>query len=240
MNQQEITTSLALWGAVTGTIGTVSGLLGLWLRFRQHGLDKAKLKCDSSFGYDSPTHNKHKITIRAIGRRPVTIDSIRYFITPHNKWQKLIKHRLHQQGKWCWDQDQKKCKIGEGEKVEINISLPDGIDITKIYKVAVVDQTGRQWSVRWPSLGRLSKAATMEQIDLIEDKAERRAISVTGFRLGEKYYLQTTFDSEPNLFGIPSGRNFWFSNKSSYKEKFNEVVEIQMPKYLAGEENQIL
>lgn len=240
MNPQEITTSLALWGAVTGTVGTVSGLLGLWLRFRQHGLDKAKLKCDSSFGYESPTQNKHKITIRAIGRRPVTIDSVRYFITPHSKWQKLIKHRLHRQGKWYWDQDQKKCKISEGEKVEINISLPDGIEITKIYKAAIIDQTGRQWAVRWPSPGSLSKTATMEQIDLIEDKVEHRSISVAGFRLGEKYYLQTTFDSGPNIFGIPSGRSFWFSNKETYKEKLREVVETQMPKYLAGEAHQIL
>ena len=44
MSQTEV---LALWGAVTGTIGTLAGLLGLWLRFRQHGLDKPKLKCES-------------------------------------------------------------------------------------------------------------------------------------------------------------------------------------------------
>lgn len=42
MSQTEV---LAIWGAFTGTIGTIFGLLGLWLRFRQHGLDKAKLLC---------------------------------------------------------------------------------------------------------------------------------------------------------------------------------------------------
>lgn len=50
MSQTEV---LAIWGAVTGTIGTFAGLLGLWLRFRQHGLDKPKLLCESSFGFDS-------------------------------------------------------------------------------------------------------------------------------------------------------------------------------------------
>lgn len=72
------TDALALWGAITGTIGTVAGLLGLWLRFRQHGLDKPRLKCESSFGYDGPNSPKNKITVRAVGRRPVSIDSIRY------------------------------------------------------------------------------------------------------------------------------------------------------------------
>jgi len=59
MSQTEV---LAIWGAVT--TGTVVGLLGLWLRFRQHGLDKAKLLCESSFGFDSPNRSLHKLTVR--------------------------------------------------------------------------------------------------------------------------------------------------------------------------------
>lgn len=65
MDQIEL---FAVWGAVTGTIGTFAGLLGLWLRFKQHGLDKPKLVCDASFEFDSPNHPKHKLTIRSLGR----------------------------------------------------------------------------------------------------------------------------------------------------------------------------
>ena len=79
MNQVEV---LAIWGAVTGTIGTVAGLIGLWLRFKQHSLDKPKLVCDAYFEFDSPNHPKHKLTVRSLGRRPVIIDEIKYFITP--------------------------------------------------------------------------------------------------------------------------------------------------------------
>ena len=59
MNQVEV---LAIWGAVTGTIGTVAGLLGLWLRFKQHSLDKPKLVCDAYFEFDSPTSPFSAIT----------------------------------------------------------------------------------------------------------------------------------------------------------------------------------
>lgn len=130
------TEALALWGAITGTIGTVAGLLGLWLRFRQHGLDKPKLKCESSFGYDGPNSPKHKITVRAVGRRPVSIDGIRYFITPRNWKQRATRYWQHKSGRWLWNQQpQKKVKLSEGEKEEFRISLPDGLSITEVYKV---------------------------------------------------------------------------------------------------------
>ncbi|MFV7771076.1 hypothetical protein [Shewanella marisflavi] len=235
------TEALALWGAITGTIGTVAGLLGLWLRFRQHGLDKPKLKCESAFGYDGPNSPKHKITVRAVGRRPVSIDSIKYFVTPRSWKQRATRYWQHKSGRWLWNQEpQKKVKLGEGEKEEFRISLPDGLSITEIYKVQIIDQTGKSWPVKWPSQRRLQKVATQETIDEYSKENGARVVSATGYRVGEKFYLATTFNTKPGRTGKPCGRSFWFLDINKYKEKLLDINESQFEKFLSGEVEEIL
>lgn len=235
------TEALALWGAITGTIGTVAGLLGLWLRFRQHGLDKPKLKCESVFGYDGPNSPKHKIIVRAVGRRPVSIDSIRYFVTPRSWKQRATRYWQHKSGRWLWNQEpQKKVKLGEGEKEEFRISLPDGLSITEIYKVHIIDQTGKSWPVKWPSQRRLQKVATQETIDEYSKENGARVVSATGYRVGEKFYLATTFNTKPGRTGKPCGRSFWFLDINKYKEKLLDINESQFEKFLSGEVEEIL
>lgn len=235
------TEALALWGAVTGTMGTFAGLLGLWIRFRQHRLDKPKLKCESSFGYDGPNSPKHKLTVRAVGRRPVSIDSIRYFITPRSWKQRVTKYWQHKAGRWLWSQElQKKLKLNEGEKADFHISLPDGVCITEIYKVHVVDQTGKSWPVNWRSQKRLQKIATQEILDESSKENERRVVSVTGYRVGEKFYLDTKFNTKPARTGKTCGRGFWFLDIKKYKEKLRDVTETQTDKFLSGEVEEIL
>lgn len=235
MSQTEVTEALAIWGAVTGTIGTLAGLLGLWLRFRQHGLDKAKLECESSFGFELPTHAKHKIIIRSVGHRPVTIDHVRYYVMPRTLKQKLTKSWQHKQGRWIWDQKPRSAtKLEEGEKTELSISLPDGLVINEIYRADIIDQSGRFWEIKWPSLSRLSKIATKEEISKLEKENEKRLVSVTGFRLSEKYYIETKFNTKPGRTGTPSGRSFWFVDSKSFEKKLRDIEEKQIPEFLAG------
>ena len=233
--------ALSVWGAVTGTIGTVAGLLGLWLRFRQHGLDKAELRCESEFGFESPTSKQHKICIRSTGRRPVTIDAIRYLIVPHKIWHKLFKRLLHRRNRYVWVQKLRaKAKIAEGEKAEVHIELPDsGLDIQDIYNAEVIDQTGRHWRVKWPSLSKLSRIATSEQIDFFENKNEFRICSVTGYRLGEKYYLETKFNTIPGRMGVTCARSFWPLDIRAYSEKYKDIKENQCAQFLASSINEI-
>lgn len=232
MSQTEM---LAMWGAVTGTIGTVAGLLGLWLRFKQHGLDKAKLLCESSFGFESPNRALHKLTIRSIGRRPVVIDNIRYFITPRDWKHRLIKSWQHKKGRWLWHQESKqKMKLGEGEKTEISISLPDGITITEIYKIEVIDQAGKAWPVNWLASSKLKKVATQETLDEVAKENDKRVVSATGYRLGEKYFLETKFNTKPSRAGIPCGRSFWFLDAKKYQEKLQNIKDIQFEQFLSG------
>ncbi len=233
--------ALSVWGAVTGTIGTVAGLLGLWLRFRQHGLDKAELKCDSAFGFESPSSRQHKISIRSTGRRSVTVEAIRYFIVPRNIGHRLFKRFLHRGGNYVWVQDlQPKQKIAEGEKVEVSIVLPDsGLNVQEIYKAEVVDQTGKHWDVKWPSLSKLSRIATSEQIDFFETKNEFRICSVTGHRLGERYFLEAKFNTIPGRTGIPCSRTFLLGDVQAYSEKFKDIKEHQCAQFLASSINEI-
>ncbi|WP_392342677.1 hypothetical protein [uncultured Shewanella sp.] len=237
MNQTEV---LAIWGAVTGTIGTVAGLLGLLLRFRQHGLDKADLICESSFGFDSPDRPLHKLTIRSIGRRPVVIDNIRYFITPRDWKHRVTKTWQHKKGHWLWHQEPKKnAKLSEGEKIEIGISLPNGITITDIYKVEVVDQTGKAWPVNWQASSRLQKVATQETLDELSKENDKRIVSATGYRLGDKFFLETKFNTKSGRAGTPCGRSFWFLDSKKYQEKLQDIKDIQFDQFLSGETEEL-
>ena len=233
MNQVEV---LAIWGAVTGTIGTVAGLLGLWLRFKQHSLDKPKLICDAYIEFDSPNQPKHKLTVRSLGRRPVVIDEIKYFITPKNLIHCITKLWQHKKGHWLSNQElRQKIKLNEGEKTEIKISLPNGLDITEIYKAEVIDQTGRTWPIKWQSHSTLVKIATQETLNELSLENEKRFFSAIGYRLGERYYIQTNFNTKPTRMGVPCGKGFWFFDLKKYEEKFIDIKDLQAAKFLSGE-----
>lgn len=237
MSQTEI---LALWGAITGTIGTVAGVLGLWLRFRQHGMDRPKLMCDSSFGFESPSRPTHKITIRSVGRRPITIDQIKYFNVPRIWSHRLTKCFQHKKGRWVWSQSLKTAiKLGEGEKTEVSVSLPESNSITEIYKVVVVDQTGKEWPVKWAAISKLKKVATEEILEAFVEENDKRVFSAIGYRLGTRYFLETKFNTKPGRTGVPCGRSFWFLDIKKYQEKLQKVKSIQAIEFLSGEAEEI-
>jgi hypothetical protein len=237
MNQTEI---LVVWGAVSGTIGTFACMLWLWLRFRQHGLDKPKLVCDSSFSFESPNRPAHKITIRSVGRRPVVIDEIKYFIIPRIWSHRLTKRFQHKKGFWVWGQTlEKAINLGEGEKAEVSVSLHESIPITEIYKVKVVDQTGKEWPVKWAAISRLKKIATTEALEDFAEENDTRTVSAIGYRLGTRYFMETKFNTKPGRSGVPCGRAFWFLSIRKYKEKMESVKSVQSIEFLSGESEQI-
>jgi len=238
MSQTEV---LAIWGAITGTIGTITGLIGLWLRYKQHDLDKAALSCESSFNYESPIHAKHKVTIRSTGRRPVTIDHVRYFITPRKFTHKVIKCILHKKGQWIFDQEPKiKEKLSEGEKTEILISLPFGIEVKEIYKAQIIDQSGRSWPIKWPSTRTLARVATASQLLEVTKENDKRVLRITGHRLGNRYFLETKLHTKPILSSMAHGKSFWFLDKKKYLEKLQDIQDNQVIKFLNAEIEEIV
>lgn len=88
MAESNLVQALAIWGAVTGTIGTVTGVIGLILRYRAHKRDNPFLQCEADFSFEHSSGEarpKHKITVRSVGRRPVSVDYVRYFTKPGAK-----------------------------------------------------------------------------------------------------------------------------------------------------------
>lgn len=88
--------------------------------------------------------------------------------------------------------------------------MPDGLDITDIYRAEVVDQTARRWPVKWVSKSRLCKTATQEILDEFTDENDKCIVSVAGYRVGERYYFDKMFNTKSGRTGNPCGRGFWF------------------------------
>ncbi|MDO9265831.1 MAG: hypothetical protein Q7U00_01995 [Sulfurimonas sp.] len=233
------TETLAIWGAITGSIGTIAGLINLWIRLKQYRLDVSKLECGSNFTYESPTISKHKLIIRSIGRRPLTLEKIQYFIMPKTWKHKLIKRWLHMQGAYTYNQNLENIKLTEGEKKEILISLPNGLEVTDIYKVQVWDQSGKTWHVKWASFGTLMQIATKEELFSSEEENDKRFVVVKGYRLGKKYFIETKFDTKVKRTGMINGRSFWFVDAKKYLEKLQNIQDTQIVKFLASETESI-
>lgn len=233
------TETLAIWGAITGSIGTIAGLINLWIRLKQHRLDVSKLECDSNFTYESPTTSKHKLIIRSVGRRPLTLDKIKYFIMPKTWTHKIIKKWHHNKEHYTYNQDLKNTKLTEGEKIEFLISLPNGLEITDIYKVQVLDQAGKTWKVKWPSVATLIQIATKEELFSIEEENDKRFVVVKGCRLGKRYFIETKFDTKVKRTGMINGRSFWFVDAKKYLEKLQNIQDTQIIKFLASETESI-
>lgn len=233
------TETLAIWGAITGSVGTIAGLINLWIRLKQHRLDVSKLECDSNFTYESPTTSKHKLIIRSVGRRPLTLDKIQYFIMPKTWTHKIIKKWHYNKEHYTYNQDLKNTKLTEGEKIEFLISLPNGLEMTDIYKAQVLDQAGKTWKVKWPSVATLIQIATKEELFSIEEENDKRFVAVKGYRLGRKYFIETKFDTKVKRTGVIIGRSFWFVDAKKYLEKLQNIQDTQIVKFLASETESI-
>jgi hypothetical protein len=130
-------------------------------------------------------------------------------------------------------------KIAEGEKAEWKFSVPHGVAIPAVCRVEVMDQSGKRWPVKWPSHKTLLKIATTEELDTFKAVNETRICSVKGFRLGDKFFLQTNFNGIRPWTGKISGRGFWFQDVKAYEEKFADVTVIQVPRFLAAEVDEL-
>ena len=189
------TQAVAIWGAVTGTIGTVTGVLGLWLRYRHQKRDQPRLKCEAQFDFEVPEgvpRPKYKIVVRSVGRRPVTLDGIEYYYKPKNIKDRLMRRRLWRDGKWR-NMDavghQRPVSLSEGEKKEFLIKESRFEHLDKIAKVCVLDQTGRRWQVPWPGLKQLAQNTRHGELDRIEEENARRMCKIIGYQLRSDFYI---------------------------------------------------
>ncbi|HKL00359.1 MAG TPA: hypothetical protein VJ943_08895, partial [Desulfotignum sp.] len=47
-------------------------------------------------------------------------------------------------------------------------------------------------------------SATQETLDEITNENDKRIVSVAGYRLGEKFFLETKFNTKPGRTGVPN------------------------------------
>lgn len=235
------TQTLAIWGAVTGSIGTVTGVLGLWLRFRHQKRDQARLNCEVDFGFEVSNgvpKPKYKIIIRCVGRRPVTLDGIEYSYNPPDLKNRLFRRRLWRDGKYCNKDDLGRLKpvsLSEGQKVDFLIEERRLAHLDKVAKVCVIDQTGRRWPLKWPSSKELDKKTQHGELDRVEEENSRRNCKIVGYHMQGNFYIFAQWNKEPPNKSSSMGRNFHFVREDAYRQKFEELRTSQLPKLLSEE-----
>ena len=243
MEAESLTQTLALWGAVTGTIGTAAGIANLVLRFRQHKKDQPKLLCTSEFSFEHSAgvaRPQHKLIIRSVGKRPVTVDYVRYFINPKGFWQSLFKQRAWNKNLWIYDDKPRSAMhITEGRKEVIRISMPNGLSIPEIAKVEIHDQSGKAWKVKWPSARKLSTEVHHEQLHESEESNSDRVCKISGYSAADKYRIYTHWNPTVGNKSSFKGKFFHLKSEKEYQTNLREIIDIQQPKILACETDEI-
>lgn len=243
MADNNLIQTLAIWGAVTGTIGTVTGVIGLVFRYRAHKRDNPFLKCETDFSFEHSSGEarpKHKITVRSVGRRPVSVDYVRYFMRPSLRRHSIFRWYFWSKKRWVYDQMPKNLiHLPEGKKEDIYISLPNGFPLGEVLKAEIHDQAGKAWNVSWPSLGRLRRLIRNEKIGRITEENNRQQCTVVGYFAGEYFHIYAHWNKEPGKKNTFKGRFFQFQTRSEYERKWADIVENQVPKLLNEEVSEI-
>lgn len=243
MEESNLVQTLAIWGAVTGTIGTVTGVIGLILRYRAHKRDNPGLQCKSDFSFEHSSGEaspKHKITIRSVGRRPVAVDYIRYFMRPWRRWHRVFKWYYWSKKRWVYDQvPMTQLNLPEGTKEDVLISLPNGFALGEVQKAEVHDQAGNVWKVSWPRRGKLQTLIKSQALDRKQEENERLQCEVKGYLAGENFHIYVQWNQEPGKKNSFKGRFFQFQTRQEYDRKWEDLTENQIPRLLREEVSEI-
>ncbi|OBX35000.1 hypothetical protein A8U91_04063 [Halomonas elongata] len=243
MEESSLVQTLAIWGAVTGTIGTVTGVIGLVLRYRAHKRDNPRLLCESDFCFEHSSGEvspKHKITIRSVGRRPVVVDYIRYFVRPRRRWHRVFKWYHWSNKRWIYDQTPKKpINLPEGTKEDILISVPNGFPLGEVQKAEVHDQAGIVWKISWPRQGRLQTLIRSQAIDEKQEENERQQCKVKGYLAGEYFHIYAQWNQEPGKKNSFKGRFFRFQTRQEYDRKWTDLIDNQIPLLIREEVSEL-
>jgi hypothetical protein len=232
----ESTEQLAVWGALTGSIGTITGGLSLYLRFKQQKRDQVKLKCEVNFDHEfihrsNPT-KKYKIVVRSVGRRPVTIDHVQYRLGPLEFPQRLQRWTKWRKGEWVRNvEPNTKVSLTEGTKIEIPID-PENINFEHVYKVKIFDQTGRFWSVSWPRYKKIQTITHYKELDNIAEENAQQKVTLHGYEFKKEFRLTIFWNPETLGKNSSKGRSFVFNSRKQYTDKVSVLKQEKIPAFL--------
>lgn len=242
MEAESITQTLALWGAVTGVIGIIAGIANLVPKKQK--IDRPNLSHSLTLSVKhSPdaTHSMHKLTLSSVGEPPVAIDYVRYFIKPKGFWQSLLRHREWYKNRWTYDyQPTSTIEITQGKKEELSILIPDGLSILDVAKVEIRDQSGYTWSVKWPSIKNLGIEERDEQLHESEESNTERLCKVSGYTASGKYHIYAYWNLTARNKACTKGRCFCFKNQNDYQAKLRDILDVQQPRILSCELDEIV
>lgn len=239
MAESELVRNLAIWGAITGTIGSVSGVISLLLRYRLLRRDNPSLRCAADFSFENSAGEarpKHKIIVRSVGRRPVSVDFVRYYMRPQGRTHRLFKWYYWSKKRWVYDQPLRNpINLHEGQKENIFISVPNGFILHEVLKTEVHDQAGNTWKVQWPAISRLRRLVRNEQLDEKQEENGRQQCKVVGYLAGDYYHIYVHWNREPGNKGTLTGQLLRFENHKEYDASWEEIVNVRVPKFLNEE-----
>jgi hypothetical protein len=237
----ESTEQLALWGALTGSIGTITGALSLYLRFRQQKRDQVKLKCEVDFGYEfrkgSIPIKNYKIVVRSVGRRPVTIDHVQYRFGPSEFPKKLQRWAKWRKGEWLSNvvpatkTSRINTSLTEGTKIQIPIDA-ERLNIAHVCKVKIVDQTGRFWPVSWPSRKKIQTITHYKELDDLTEENSQQKVTLRGYEFQKKFRLTVYWNPKTGNKTPMIGRYFEFDSRKKYTDKFSLLKQEKIPAFL--------
>ncbi|BCA95548.1 hypothetical protein TUM19329_19090 [Legionella antarctica] len=210
---------LSLWGAITGTIGTILGVIGLILKAKEFNRNKANLICKSEIKYKSIDDLDVRIFASALGRTPVQMNKLKIYVMPKKFWMRLLKFLYYKRGKFLLELDIPKRKINEQEKVDFKLDIPKGLEYIDIYKLYIIDGVHKEWPVEWPSVSTVKKKIKKIQLGQFEIKGDLQTIILTSYLLYKQFYLKV--EHKIPLESYTTG--CWFKKKKDLEQAIKKI-----------------
>ncbi|ARM32342.1 hypothetical protein B0B39_01800 [Legionella longbeachae] len=226
---------LSLWGAITGTIGTILGIISLILKAKEFNRNKANLICKSEIKYQSIDHLDVRIFVSASGRTPVQMNKLKIYVMPRKFWMRLLRFFYYKRGKFILEFDIPKRKINEQEKVDFKLEIPKGLEYSDIYKIHIIDGVHKEWPVEWPSVSTVKKKIEKIQLDQFEIKRNQQTVTLTSYQLHKQFYLKVEYKIP--IGSYTPGR--WFSKKKDLLDAIKKIHLEQENKFIAGDIDKI-
>ncbi|MFT5867268.1 MAG: hypothetical protein ACI82I_003028 [Gammaproteobacteria bacterium] len=179
----------------------------------------------------------YKIVVRSVGRRPVTIDHVQYRSGPSEFPKKLQRWAKWRKGEWvnnvvpATKTSRINTSLTEGTKIEIPIDA-ERISFEHVYKVKIVDQTGRFWPVSWPSRKKIQTITHYKELDNIAEENTQQKVTLHGCEFQKKFRLTILWNPERGKKTPMKGRVFEFNSRKKYTDKVSALRQEKIPVFL--------
>lgn len=233
------TEKIAILGAVTGIIGTITGCINLYFRYKQHQKDSRKLSCKLSMNikeYEQEFIINHELEIVSVGKRNVELDKYTVYFKPKKFFQRFNKRKLWNKNKFCNSTDIQYSTLKDGGKLTLLFLIrPEHYSL--IEKIYVFDKTGEKWKVKLIPKNIYSKRVKNQFFDKKEIKEGDKKVTIKTYHMDREYILNalcvtTTNIGDKRTVTYPIIKRFDdLKSLENYKSKFLKKCEND---YLTG------